>query len=180
MSPLPPITEILDVISRVQRDPSQASEQDARQLLLVFQASCEDSVSSQYEECEEAYLEATDADDLQQDTVLALASLPSAVSTLIAGDAVPALIDCFRSDDQFYELAHALVALCFPRADSHDGHAAFRHSLAQMALSVLSALCENTNLWDLDDTFPARLQQHGLPPTRTGIQQLLEAAAQSG
>lgn len=166
--PPPTISEITTAIQRVREDPENLTSADARLLLATFRASADDACAAEFEDLEDAWLDATDADDLQQDVVLALSDLPPVVAQSIAAEAIPLLAECLQSDDQFYELAHAIVCLCFAGQQSETD------CNAPLAQAALQAICNNKHIWELDATFPDCLRKHGLPHTRSQVQALLQ------
>jgi len=109
------------------------------------------------------YGEAADG-DLEQDSVLVLAGLPSGT----ADAAIPLLVEHFDGDRQFYECGHALLAPAFPRRRTR----VVASEITEIQKSVLSALLRNEPIWESDGDLPIDLADRGLPQSRAGVDAL--------
>jgi hypothetical protein len=116
-----------------------------------------------------AYAEVTamedDSHDLGQDIVVALAALRCGQADF----AIPRLLEFWSFDSQFYELAHALLALAFPLTEVR----VVKDSLTGVQYRILQALVATGTIWASDATWPACLTARGLPASRAGVFQLL-------
>lgn len=164
MNGLPSLDATTSALSRVLEDPATATLRMCRPLFAILRASYNDDLESEFESLADQYTEASkDADDLQQDTVIAISRLPSGM----ASELVPDLIGFLESDPEFYELAHALVATTFP---INDAAAKIDSDSKQ---GVLAAIISNQSLWECDMDFGAFLQERGLPGDQSKCEELL-------
>jgi hypothetical protein len=169
--PLPDIAAILSILESSMGGTTQPAEASVQSLAAVLRASYTDS--AEYDELSSEYLESTDdANDLQQDTVLALSCLPCGA----ADSLVPELIAYFDSDDEFYELAHAIVSLAFPLSSSQSE----RLVLVRMQRDVLGAILRNDGVLENDLTFADHLIARGIPTDRVAIAQLAATDGNAG
>lgn len=167
MPSLPTITEIVDTLRQVRSQPGSLTRSECEPLFTVLRAAYDDKLEDQYEALDDQYVDVTEgADNLLQDAVIAISQLPCS----FANDRVPELITFLDSDDQFYELAHALVALTFPITSS----VAKVHNNLQR--DVLAAVIANDDIWDSDAMFADYLKPRGLPNNRWKIEALLTNA----
>ena len=158
----PTLKQTLRALHDAKSSPNQTVLDD---LLALLHASYDEDQISKYEKLSDQYSDATDGKDLQQDVVLALQNLRSCDVT----ELIPALIDYFQEDDQFYDLGHAMIALVFPRKRSTVSP----DTLTDMQREVLTALTGTDAIWRSDGTFAALLKSRGLPTTKSKAQQLM-------
>ena len=146
--------------------PNELGADELQRLTNVLHASYDQRLKDSYESLADQYSEMTiDGNDLQQDTVLAFANLPNGTADWIVWD----LIRYFVSDTQFYELAHAMLALAFPVSPSVDD----LFVRGNMQRDVLSTIINNKAIWRSDMTIAGRLAERGLPTDRDGVAKLI-------
>jgi hypothetical protein len=142
-------------------DPERVPERSLRELLDTL-------ARLEYLErlpIEAEYSEATATDGdccfLAQEIVLAFAALRYGQADYV----IPRLLEFWSFDIQFYELAHALLALAFPRTRSPVEKAA----LTRVQQRILQALVARDALWRSDGYWPELLSEHGLPLSRDDV-----------
>ncbi len=164
MTKLPTVDELTAALGHVRDDPQKVTPRECQLLINVVRASYDDDLEDSFEDLADQYSDSTeDADDLQQDAVLAIAQLPDGRAL----ELVPDLIQFLDEDSQFYELAHALVAIAFQPTSSSSS------AVDDVQRKVLAAIIANDDIWTLDGTFAERLKQRGLPQTRDEVERLL-------
>jgi hypothetical protein len=164
MPRLPTITEVVNTLSRVRATRGAVTQKECEPLFAVLRASYDDGLEDEYDILDDQYTDATDGEDnLQQDVVIAISQLPFG----LANDLVSDLITFFESDPQFYELAHALLAITFPIT---SGMVVLENDSQQ---DVLAAILANDDIWSCDAMFADCLKQRGLPNERKNVAALL-------
>ncbi|WP_145054893.1 hypothetical protein [Lignipirellula cremea] len=169
----PNLSEIAAALHAANERPDTIRDAELRNLTQVLRASYDEQFQRDYSDLSHDYLVASDGCDLQQDIAIALSHLPSGAADWIVSD----LVRFFASDPQFYELAHALLALAFPPTAT-DVEDVFVHG--DMQQDVLAALIRNEEIWRSDMTFRDRLTQYGLPTHREGVTRLIDEAGSLG
>jgi hypothetical protein len=118
---------------------------------------------------EEEYAQVTETDDdckcLGQEIALAFAALPCGQADYV----IPRLLEFWSFDSQFYELAHAMLALAFPVTSTRVE----KESLSRLQYRILQALVSEEAIWRSDGFWPGALSAHGLPQTRIQVYRLL-------
>jgi hypothetical protein len=146
-------------------DPRRLPEQSVRELLDTL-------ARLEYLErlpLAEEYAEATATDEdcasLGQEIVLAFAALHCGQAEFV----IPRLLEFWSFDSQFYELAHAMLALAFPVTSSCVEIGA----LSRVQYRILQALVVEGAIWHSDANWPGALSEHGLPKNRDDVYRLL-------
>src|SRR5262249_26361120 len=108
---------------------------------------------------EDEYSEATateeDCKSLGQEIVLAFAALHCGQADYV----IPRLLEFWSFDSQFYELAHAMLALAFPVTSVRVEKGA----LSGVQCRILKALVAESAIWCSDGYWPGTLSKRGLP-----------------
>lgn len=170
---LPTIGEIATSLRTAMQHPNALREDEIRRLTNVLHASYDERCKDDYDALAHKYAKTTDdGNDLQQDTVLAFANLSNGSADWIVCD----LIRYFDTDAQFYELAHAMLALAFPASSTADD----LFIRGNMQRDVLSAMINNEPIWRSDMTIADRLAKRGLPTDRDGLTNLMASTENVG
>ena len=163
---IPTLEEIMRAISTANQNPKSLGEGDLQRLIAVLHASYDARYKAEIATLTNQYILTTQqGNDLQADVVIALSYLPNGS----ADGVIPAMIQYFGADPQFYELAHALLALSFPITSTKCDDSFIS---GNMQRDVVSALLRNHAIWNLDMTFSQRLAERGLPTTRDDVVKL--------
>lgn len=152
-------------IELLQAAPDSVPEAAIRQLAQTVEASYADVSGYASSPLVTAYCEVAGGEDLQQAIVLALAHLQSGQADFL----IQPLIDYFDSDEQFYEFAHALLALAFPPSSVPLRPS----SLSDTQRHVLRALAANAPIWNGDGDLRQDLAARGLPSSRVDVKALV-------
>jgi hypothetical protein len=153
-------------IQLANRFPDQLPESSIRELLDTLarlEYFDELAVAAEYGDITATELD--DFHDLGQDIVLAFQSLRSGQADF----AIYRLLEFWSFDEQFYELAHAMLALAFPLTDSCPEPS----SLSGLQKRILQALVKTEPIWRSDMSFGDTLVSHGLPESRQDMRQYL-------
>jgi hypothetical protein len=147
-------------------DPERLPEQSLRELLDTL-------ARLEYLErlpLEEEYSQATATDEedgkcVGQEIVLAFAALRCGQADYV----IPRLLEFWSFDSQFYELAHAMLALAFPLTRSRIE----KEALNGVQYRILQALVAEGAIWGSDASWSSALTAHGLPQSRDEVSRLL-------
>jgi hypothetical protein len=146
-------------------DPERLPEQSIRELLDTL-------ARGEYLErlpLEAEYSEVTSTEEdckgLGQEIVQAIAALHCGQADYV----IPRLLEFWSFDSQFYELAHAMLALAFPVT----GSPVEKGKLSGVQKRILQALVEEKEIWRGDGFWPDALSEHGLPQSRDEVYRLL-------
>jgi hypothetical protein len=146
-------------------DPERLPEQSIRELLDTL-------VRLEYLErlpLEEEYSEATATEEgckfLGQEIVLAFARLRCGQADYL----IPRLLEFWSFASQFYELAHAMLALAFPVTSSRVE----KEALSGVQCCILQALVVEEAIWRFDGDWSSVLSKYGLPQSRDEVYRLL-------
>ena len=170
---LPTVSDIATSLRTAMRHPIALRDDEVRRLTNVLHVSYDQHCKDDYESLAYQYSKTTDdGNDLQQDTVLAFANLPNGTADWIVCD----LIRYFDTDTQFYELAHAMLALAFPTASNVDD----LFVRGNMQRDVLSAIINNEAIWRSDMAIADRLAERGLPRDRDSVTKLMASTEKLG
>lgn len=142
-------------------------------LARALRASYGEDGDAAFETVAEEYAARSDGDDLQQSVVIALSCLPNGSADWIVSD----LLRYIESDPQFYELAHAALALSFPAANGATDDHIIQGNLQR---DVLIGILNNNAIWHLDMTFAQCLADRGLPTDRDSVAKLVTSTVQEG
>lgn len=167
LSAAEPLVRHVAAIELAKLNPELLSEQSIREMLETL-------AKLEYLErlpIEDEYAEATateeDSKCLGQEIAIALASLRCGQANFV----IPRLLEFWSFDCQFYELAHAMLALAFPVTDS----VVEKVELSGVQIRILQALVnESSQIWGSDYYWPDALSKHGLPRSRKDVCALLE------
>lgn len=171
--PLPSVRAIASAIASVMNGSEPLRDSDLQTLANALHVSYSDSAEQEFDELSDVYSDITDdASDLQQDIAIAISHLPVGSADWI----VPDLISYFDSDDQFYELAHAMVSLSFPLSTTLDPQLL----AGRMQYAVLNAMVRNKDIWECDMTLADQLAARGLPVSRESIAELASHSENDG
>jgi hypothetical protein len=172
-SPLPSISEITSAIRSANEHPHTLNDDELQRLASTLRASYDDRFQDAFDVLNKNYASATDdGNDLQQDIVVAFSRLQNGACDWIVTD----LIRYFERDPQFYELAHALLALSFPATTIVDD----LFARGNMQREVLSAIIRNTAIWRSDMTLADHLAERGLPISRGNVANLIASTENVG
>lgn len=160
--PLPSLKETVYALDNVK---STSASKVADCLIALLRASYNKKQQASFDKLADKYCDAVDGNDLQQDVVCALPHLVG----FDASELIPELLEYFRNDCQFYELAHAIVALVFPKKRS----AVTLDTLNDLQRSVLTEIAGSDPIWRNDGEFATLLKRRGLPITQSKTRQLL-------
>jgi hypothetical protein len=160
--PLPSLKQALYALGNVK---SSSDSEVADCLIVLLRASYNKKQQASFDKLADKYCDAVDGNDLQQDVVCALPHLVG----FDASKLVPELLGYFRNDCQFYELAHAIVSLVFPKKRS----AVTPDTLNDLQKTVLTEIAGSDPIWRNDGEFAALLKRRGLPITQSKTRQLL-------
>lgn len=119
---------------------------------------------------ESDYAEATATDKdcgcLGQDIVVAFSYLACNQAEFV----IPRLLEFWSFDSQFYELAHALLALAFPRSTSRIPS---KNHLTGVQRRILTALIAQPTIWGRDMTWKEHIARYGLPDTLSELRKFM-------
>jgi hypothetical protein len=160
--PLPSLKQTLYAFDNLK---SSSDSEVADCLISLLRASYNKQQQAAFDKLADKYCDAIDGNDLQQDVVCALPHLVG----FDASGLIPELLGYFRSDCQFYELAHAIILLVFPRKRS----AVALDTLNDLQKTVLTEIAGSDPIWRSDGDFVTLLKRHGLPITQSKTRQLL-------
>ncbi len=160
--PLPSLKQTLYALHNVK---SSSDSEVAACLIALLRASYNKKQQAAFDKLADRYCDAVGGNDLQQDVVCALPHLVG----FDASELIPELLGYFRNDCQFYELAHAIVSLVFPKKRS----AVANDTLNDLQRTVLAEIAGSDPIWRSDGDFATLLKRRGLPITQSTTRQLL-------
>ncbi len=160
--PLPSFKQILYALDNVK---SSIDSEVADCLIALLRASYNKKQQVAFDKLADKYCDAIDGNDLQQDVVCALPHLVG----FDASELIPELLGYFRNDCEFYELAHAIISLVFPKKRS----AVAPDLLNDLQRTVLTEISGSDPIWRCDGDFATLLKRRGLPITQSKTRQLL-------
>lgn len=160
--PLPSLKQTVYALNNVK---SSSNSEVADCLIALLRASYNKGQQAAFDKLADKYCDALVGNDLQQDVVCAIPHLRG----LDESELVPELLDYFRNDCQFYELAHAIISLVFPKKRS----AVALDALNDLQRSVLNEIAGSDPIWRSDGDFATLLKRRGLPITQSKTRQFL-------